>query len=129
MKKLNIKFIAVTLSMLLVFGACHDLDELNINPNNPDPEVTDLNLLMPTIIINLGQNIGSIGIVDIAGGMQHTQNTGWSSGHNDYDWNNPGQSWGGYYDILRNADEFYNKAVQDELEFHQGVGLILKAYT
>jgi hypothetical protein len=129
MKKLNIKFIAVTLSMLLVFGACHDLDELNINPNNPDPEVTDLNLLMPTIIINLGQNIVSLGIGDIAGVMQHTQKTGWSSGHNDYDWNNPGQSWGGYYDILRNADEFYNKAVQDELEFHQGVGLILKAYT
>jgi hypothetical protein len=84
---------------------------------------------MPTIIINLGQNIVSLGIGDIAGVMQHTQKTGWSSGHNDYDWNNPGQSWGGYYDILRNADEFYNKAVQDELEFHQGVGLILKAYT
>jgi len=129
MKKFNIKFIAVTLSMLLVFGACHDLDDLNINPNNPDPEVTDLNLLMPTIIINLGQNIVSLGIGDIAGVMQHTQKTGWSSGHNDYDWNNPGQSWGGYYDILRNADEFYSKAVQEELEFHQGVGLILKACT
>lgn len=129
MKKFNIKFIAVSLSMLLVFGACHDLDELNINPNNPDPEVTDLNLLMPTIIINLGQNIVGLGIGDIAGVMQHTQKTGWSSGHNDYDWNNPGQSWGGYYDILRNADEFYNKAVLEELEFHQGVGLILKAYT
>jgi hypothetical protein len=129
MKKFNIKFISVSLSLLLAFGACHDLDDLNINPNNPDPEVTDLNLLMPTIIINLGQNIVSLGIGDIAGVMQHTQKTGWSSGHNDYDWNNPGQSWGGYYDILRNADEFYKKAVKDELEFHQGVGLILKAYT
>ena len=129
MKKFNIKFIAVSLIMLLAFGACHNLDDLNINPNNPDPEVTDLNLLMPTIIINLGQDIVSLGIGDLAGVMQHTQKTGWSSGHNDYDWNNPGQSWGGYYDILRNADEFYNKAVQEELEFHQGVGLIMKAYT
>ena len=129
MKKFNIKFIAVSLIMLLAFGACHNLDDLNINPNNPDPEVTDLNLLMPTIVINLGQNIVSLGIGDLAGVMQHTQKTGWSSGHNDYDWNNPGQSWGAYYDILRNADEFYNKAVQEELEFHQGVGLIMKAYT
>ncbi len=129
MKKFSIRIFAVSLSMLLVFAACHDLDELNINPNNPDPEVTDLNLLLPTIIINLGQKVVDLGIGDIAGVMQHTQKTGWSSGHNDYDWNNPGQSWGGYYDILRNADEFYNKAVQDELEFHQGVGLILKAYT
>ncbi|SHF22323.1 Starch-binding associating with outer membrane [Mariniphaga anaerophila] len=128
MKKFNIKFIAVTLSMLLVFGACHDLDELNINPNAPDPEVTDLNLLMPTLIIDLGQTIVSLGIGDIAGVMQHTQKTGWSSGHNDYDWNDPGQSWSGYYGILRNADEFYNKAVEGELEFHQGVGLTLKAY-
>ncbi len=129
MKKLNIKFIAISLIMLLAFGACHDLDDLNINPNNPDPEVTNLNLLMPTIIINLGQNVVRLGIGDLAGVMQHTQKTGWSSGHNNYDWNNPGQSWGGYYDILRNADEFYNKAVQQELEFHQGVGLIMKAYT
>jgi hypothetical protein len=129
MKKLNIKFIAVSLSMLLAFGACHNLDDLNINPNNPDPEITDLNLLMPTFIIGLGQNIVGLGIGDIAGVMQHTQKTGWSSGHNDYDWNNPGQSWGGYYNILRNADEFYKKAVQQELEFHQGVGLIIKAYT
>ncbi len=129
MKKFNIKFITVLLGMLLAFGACHDLDDLNINPNNPDPEITDLNLLMPTIIINLGQGIVNLGIGDIAGVMQHTQKTGWSSGHNDYDWNNPGQSWGGFYDILRNADEFYNKAVEKELEFHQGVGLILKAYT
>ncbi|HCY42464.1 MAG TPA: SusD/RagB family nutrient-binding outer membrane lipoprotein [Prolixibacteraceae bacterium] len=129
MKKFSIKIFAVSLSMLLVFAACHDLDELNINPNNPDPKVTDLNLLMPTIIINLGQKIVDLGIGDIAGVMQHTQKTGWSSGHNDYDWNNPGQSWGGYYDILRNADEFYKKAVEDDLEFHQGVGLILKAYT
>lgn len=129
MKKFNINFISVCLSVLLLVTACHDLDDLNINPNNPDPEVTDLNLLMPTIIINLGQNIVNLGIGDIAGVMQHTQKTGWSSGHNDYDWNNPGQAWGSYYDILRNADEFYQKAVQEELEFHQGVGLILKAYT
>ncbi len=129
MKKLNIKFIAVSLSMLLVFSACHELDDLNINPNNPDPGITDLNLLMPTVIIGLGQNVISLGIGDIAGVMQHTQKTGWSSGHNDYDWNNPGQSWGSYYEILRNADEFYRKAVKEKLEFHQGVGLILKAYT
>ena len=61
--------------------------------------------------------------------MQHTQKDGWSGGHNDYDWDNLSKSWSGYYGILRNADEFYNKALEGEYEFHQGVGLIFKSYT
>lgn len=128
MKRFKIKFIA-SLSFLLIVGACHDLDELNINPNGPAPEVADLNLLLPTVITELGKTVVSLGFGDIAGVMQHTQKTGWSSGHNDYDWNNLSKSWAGYYGILRNADEFYKKAVAGGYEFHQGAGLVLKAYT
>ncbi len=111
-----------------MFGACHDLDELNINPNGADPEVADLNLLMPTVITQVGQSVVDLGWGDIAGVMQHTQRTGWSSSHNDYDWNNDSKSWSGYYGILRNADELYNKAVAGKYEFHQAVAMIMKAY-
>lgn len=128
MKRFKIKLIA-SLSFLLIVGACHDLDELNINPNGPAPEVADLNLLLPTVITELGKTVVSLGFGDIAGVMQHTQKTGWSSGHNDYDWNNLSKSWSGYYGILRNADEFYKKAVDGKYEFHQGAGLVLRAYT
>jgi hypothetical protein len=128
MKRFKIKLIA-SLSILLVIGACHDLDELNINPNGPAPEVADLNLLLPTIITDLGQTVVSLGFGDIAGVMQHTQKTGWSGGHNDYDWNTLSKSWASYYGILRNAEEYYSKAIEGEFEFHQGAGLILKAYT
>ncbi len=109
--------------------SCKDLTELNINPNDIAPEVADLNLLLPTILTGAGQTILGLGFGDLAGVMQHTQKDGWSGGHNSYDWNNTGQSWSGYYGILRNADEYYNKAVAGGYEFHQGVGLILKAYT
>ncbi len=129
MKKWNQIFVAMTLSFLMVLFACEDLDELNINPNAPAPETTDLNLLLPTMLTDLGSRIVDMGIGDIAGVMQHTQKTGWSGGHNNYAWNNPGQSWSGYYGILRNADEFYKKALDRELEYHQGIGLIIKAYT
>ncbi len=129
MKKLNNIFTIILLSILLALGACKDLDELNINPNQPDPESTDLNLLLPTILTDLGGIIVKLGIGDVAGVMQHTQKTGWSSGHNDYDWNDPGQEWVDFYGVLRNAEEFYDKAEKDGYEFHQGVGLILKAYT
>jgi hypothetical protein len=120
--------IGLTLTLTL-FNSCNDLDELNINPNGVDPEIADLNLLMPTIITGVGQTVVGLGFGDIAGVMQHTQRTGWQSSHNDYDWDAFNKSWAGYYGILRNADEFYKKAVEGGYEFHQGVGLIMKAYT
>jgi len=129
MNKLKNRFIIVLALVFVLANSCKDLDELNINPNGVDPNNADLNLLMPTIITSLGQNVVDLGFGDIAGVMQHTQYDGWSSGHNDYDWDNQSKSWAGFYSILMNNDEFYNKAVENEYEFHQGVALIMKAYT
>lgn len=129
MKSINI-FWAWIFAAILIFGvSCEDLDELNINPNGVAPETADLNLLLPTVITGLGQNIVDLGFGDIAGVMQHTQKDGWTGGHNRYDWNDQGHNWSGWYGIARNNEEFYRKAVEQELEFHQGVGLVLKAYT
>ena len=129
MNKIKNSFIiALTLVFTLVIS-CKDLDELNVNPNGVDPENADLNLLMPTVIVSVGQAVISLGIGDIAGVMQHTQKDGWSSGHNDYDWDNANKSWGGYYGILRNNDEYFNKAIESEYKFHEGVALVMRAYT
>lgn len=129
MNKIKYSFILVLTIVATLVISCKDLTELNINPNGVDPNKADPNLLLPTIITGVAQNVVSLGYGDIAGVMQHTQYDGWSGGHNDYDWDNTGQSWGGYYDILRNNKEFYNKAVAGGLEFHQGVALVMKAYT
>ena len=116
--------------MILTFGvSCHDLDELNINPNGVDPETADLNLLMATIETGVGQTVVGLGFGDIAGVMQHTQKDGWSGGHNDYDWDNQSGSWSGYYGILRNNSDFYQKAIDGDYQFHQGVALVMKSYT
>lgn len=129
MKKMNYKLTAFSLIILLVVGGCKDLDELNINPNAPSPETTDLNLLLPTVLTGLGSQVITLGIGDLAGVMQHTQKTGWSSTHNNYDWSSPGQTWTNYYGILRNADEMYKKATKEGYVYHEGVSLVLKAYT
>jgi len=129
MKNIKNSLIFALASVFIIVVSCKDLTELNINPNDIAPEVADLNLLLPTILTGVGQTVLGLGFGDIAGVMQHTQKDGWSGGHNSYDWNNTGQSWSGYYGILRNADEYYNKAVAGGYEFHQGVGLVLKAYT
>ncbi|MEN6455905.1 MAG: SusD/RagB family nutrient-binding outer membrane lipoprotein [Prolixibacteraceae bacterium] len=129
MRNIHKSFIFILTFVFIIVASCKDLTEININPNDIAPEIADVNLLLPTIITEIGQTVLGLGFGDIAGVMQHTQKDGWSGGHNSYDWNNAGQSWSGYYGILRNADEYYNKAVAGGYEFHQGVGLILKAYT
>ena len=129
MIKINNFHLLILTILFILFNSCKDLDELNINPNAPDPQVADLNLLMPTIITGIGQTVVGLGFGDIAGVMQHTQKDGWSSNHNNYDWDNQSHDWSNYYGILRNIDEFYNKAIEGEYEFHKGVGLVMKAYT
>ncbi|MGV8139898.1 MAG: SusD/RagB family nutrient-binding outer membrane lipoprotein [Mangrovibacterium sp.] len=129
MRNIHKSFIFILTFVFIIVASCKDLTEININPNDIAPEIADVNLLLPTIITEIGQTVIGLGFGDIAGVMQHTQKDGWSGGHNSYDWSNAGQSWSGYYGILRNADEYYNKAVAGGYEFHQGVGLILKAYT
>jgi hypothetical protein len=129
MKKFSYKVITLSLSLLFMLGACKDLDDLNVNPNSPSPETTDLNLLLPTVITSLGGQVVDLGFGDIAGVMQHMQKTGWQGGFNAYDWASPGQTWTGYYGILRNADELHKKAVKDGYKYHEGVALIMKAYT
>jgi len=129
MKTMTYKLLTLSLIILLAVGGCKDLDELNINPNAPSPESTDLNLLLPTVITGLGTQVVNLGFGDLAGVMQHTQKTGWSSGHNNYDWSSPGQSWSDYYGVLRNGDELYKKAQEEGYVYHEGVAMILKAYT
>jgi hypothetical protein len=120
----------ILLALVLVFSvSCHDLEEININPNGVDPQQADPNLLMATIITGVGLDVVDLGFGDIAGVMQHTQKDGWSGSHNSYDWDNESRSWRTYYNILRNIDEFYKKAVDRDLEFHQGVAKVMEAYT
>lgn len=129
MKSIKIRWTWIFSLIFLVGISCDDrLDELNINPNGVDPETADLNLLLPTIITSLGQNITGLGFGDMAGVMQHTQKDGWSGGHNDYQWDNLSHNWSGWYGILRNNEEMYQKAVKNGYVFHQGVALVMRAY-
>ena len=119
------QLILLTLGLILL-SSCHDLEELNINPNGVDPANAHPNLLIATVTTEAAKSIVNLGYGDIAGVMQHTQKDGWSSSHNSYDWTS--QDWSSYYGILRNNDEMYNKAQELGLEFHQGVGLVMKSF-
>lgn len=123
----NSFIIALTLVFTFVIS-CKNLDEININPNGVDPANADLNFLLPTTITNIGQTVYSIGFGQLSGVMQHTQQTGWQGGYNNYDWDNTSNSWSGYYTILMNNDAYFKKAKEGKYEFHEGVARVLKAY-
>ena len=123
MKTSNKKYL-VFLVLLTSFFSCKDLTELNVNPNGVESGQVNPNLIMPTVLTEAAKAYLNLGYQDIAGVMQHTQKDAWSSGHNDYDWSN--QSWGGYYDILRNNDLLYQRSVEAKFEFHQGVALVMR---
>lgn len=125
MKKSIIATLALVFTLLI---SCKDLTELNINPNGVDPANADLNFLLPTTETSLGQTVFGIGLGTFSGVMQQTQQTGWQGGYNNYEWDDLSHSWGGYYSMLMNNDEYFKKAVQGKYEFHEGVARVLRAY-
>jgi hypothetical protein len=128
MYKIKNSIIATLVLVFTLVISCKDLDELNINPNGVDPANADLNFLLPTTETSLGQTVFGLGFGTFSGVMQHTQQTGWQGGYNNYEWNDLSQSWGGYYNMLMNNDEYFKKAVAEKLEFHEGVARVLRAY-
>ncbi|MEQ6119452.1 SusD/RagB family nutrient-binding outer membrane lipoprotein [Reichenbachiella sp. MALMAid0571] len=119
--------IVVGLMLTMVFS-CKDLDELNINPNGPDPEDTDPYLLMATVLSGAGTSVVNLGYGDLAGVMQHTQKDGWGGSHNSYEWTSSSQGWNGYYRILGNNQDMFLKSEALGYEFAMGVGLVMKSY-
>lgn len=126
MKMMNKKFIAFSFLFCALFISCEDLTEVNENPNGVQPELVNPNLVLPTVLTEAAKAFVNLGYQDIAGVVQHTQKDAWSSGHNDYDWGGS-QDWGGYYGILRNNQLVYDRAVELDYEFHQGVALVMKS--
>ncbi|PQA59738.1 SusD/RagB family nutrient-binding outer membrane lipoprotein [Siphonobacter curvatus] len=117
-------------SFLLVFSvlfSCKDLTELNVNPNGIQADVANPNLVLTTVLTEAPKLYLNLGFGDISGVMQHTQGDAWFSSRNDYDWAGS-QSWTAYYDVLRNNQMVYNRAVDLKYEFHQGVALTMRAF-
>ena len=82
-------------------------------------------MFFPWSLAESGKVFVNLGYGDIGGVVQHTQKDGWWSGHNDYDWSN--QDWSGYYAILTDNKLVYDRAVELNYEFHQGVTLVMKS--
>ncbi|MGV3557055.1 SusD/RagB family nutrient-binding outer membrane lipoprotein [Larkinella arboricola] len=126
MKIISLQFISLVVFLTLTVSSCKNLADLNVNPNGVNPATAHPNLVLSTVLTETGRAFVNLGYQDIAGVMQHTQKDGWSGAHNDYEWGGS-QSWSEYYDILRNNQYVYDRAVALNFELHQGIALVMKS--
>lgn len=125
MNNWNIKIGTFALLFSLLIGGCKDLDEINENPNGVSPSNANVNMLMPTVLVGVGQNMVNLGYQDLAGVVQHTQKDGWYGGHNHYEWGL--QDWSGWYGLLRTNQFMIQRADEVNSPFHKAVGLTMKS--
>ncbi|MFD1143297.1 SusD/RagB family nutrient-binding outer membrane lipoprotein [Larkinella insperata] len=126
MKLISFPFLSLVVGLILTVSSCKNLADLNVNPNGVNPATAHPNLVLSTVLTETGRAFVNLGYQDIAGVMQHTQKDGWSGAHNDYEWGGS-QSWSEYYDILRNNQYVYDRAVALDFELHQGIALVMKS--
>ena len=126
MNKLLLNIIGVCVAFFLV--SCEDLTEVNINPNAIDPLTADPNLMMPSFIGRTMRGYQAAGFKDkFAGVVQYIQHTGWSGGVNRFDWVGA-EDWDGTYALLKDIQYCYDRSVELDYEFHQGVCLVMRAF-
>ena len=116
----------VLLAAMIIFSACEDLTDVNVNENGVPQGTANPNLLMPTVMQGVANSYLDLGIMDLAGTMQHTQKTGWYSAHNSYDWTP--RDWASWYGYERTNKLIYERAVELKLPFHQAVALTMKSF-
>ena len=125
--KLIKNFVSILLFVPLLFAVSCDnnLVEINENPNGIEPNSSDPNLLIGTVMTGMATSITSRGYAgDTGAAVQFTQKDSWSS--NLYDWET-GSIWSSNYGLLRTNDVANRRAVELGFKFHEGVTLVLKS--
>lgn len=112
----------------LFIVACDNIEDINVSPNNAE-EVSS-NYVLTYVLTETAKayhNLGTEGN-NISGAMQYTQRgTDFQALRvNSYDW--APEAWGKYYEILRNNEVIYKKAVEEDHKFFQGVSLVMRSF-
>lgn len=121
--------IFLVFAVIALFSCDEHLTELNVNPNGVDPSTVNPNLMVPTVITSKWMGYTDAAYQGgVAGVMQYVQKSGWGNELNKYAWNSD-QDWSGSYNLLRDAQHLYNRSVEEGMEFHQGLALVIRAQT
>ena len=119
----SLSYIFLVLALITVSSCDEKLTELNVNPKGVDPATVNPNLMVATVISRTARPHFDC---DHAGVMQYVQKSGWGSGLNKYDWVAE-RGWGTQFANLRDANHLYNRAEEEEMEFQQGLAIVIRA--
>ncbi len=125
MKNFNRIWVGMLMLALLTFS-CQKFEVINKDPNNLNASDAAPDYLMANVLTSTAMDYGNLGSGNISGAIQHTAQDAWSSSYSNYDWST--SDWSGIYGRLRNNQVFLQKAQANNWKFHQGVGLIMRAF-
>lgn len=112
--------------LIAISGCDKKLNEINVNPNGVDLSNANVNLLLPGILSRVSEHYTDLDFSYTSGVVQHLQRDGWFTGFNDYLWSP--EDWVKWYDVLRNNDLLIKNANRDGFVFHEGIGLVVRAF-
>ncbi len=128
MKLIKLVYKLFLILSVVTFASCENLTELNQNPNGSDPATAQPNLLLATVISKTARPyLDESYQGGCAGVMQYVQKSGWGSELNKYDWIGE-KDWDNWYENLRDAQFMYDRAVEEDNTFLQGVALTMRAF-
>lgn len=112
---------------IITLGACKKFSVLNSDPNSITSNVSSPDYLMANVLTQSASWYGNLGTGDMSGAMQLTYQDAWGNSFSGYAWDP--KPWSRNYDILRDNKLFLQKAQANGWNFHQGVGLVMRAFS
>lgn len=113
-------------AFLAMATSCKKFSELNTDPNNITPAAAAPDYLMANVLTQTAMDYGNLGSGNMSGAMQHTVQDAFGSAYSQYNWDPA--DWTGNYARLRDNKLMLEKAQSFGWKFHQGVGLIMRAF-
>ena len=120
------KIISILLAVIMLSPSCKKFSEMNRDPNNITPADAAPDYLMANVLTSSATYYGNLGSGDMSGAMQHTYVDAFGASYSAYNWD--AKSWSTNYGILRDNKLMLEKATASNWKFHQGVGLIMRAF-
>lgn len=111
------------LVLLITFSCDKDLEEINLNPNNPEeisPELLMVNIIRSTVnqMVNEGYNTGNI-VAQFSAQIREPDTDRYSWGSFS--------TWSNGYTVLRDVNNLYEIAEERELDNYKGIALVMRA--
>ena len=122
----KIRILILALSLLLFVDSCKKFNEINTDPNNLNYSQAAPDYLMANVLIQTAMDYGNLGSGILSGAMQQTYQDAFGNTYSWYYWGT--FDWTENYSRLRDNKLMMETAKNLGWKFHQGVGLVMRAF-